>query len=131
MVQSPPVLFQLLKMNSEIKKLWLAALRGQGPKKYKQGAGGLRNLSDEYCCLGVLCDVVDPEGWARVESWPDWPNWLHRDAHGVLSEEVYKKAGLLVPNPYVRINGLVETLAYHNDAGNSFEVIAKAIEEQL
>lgn len=42
------------KMNPEIKELWVKALRSG---EYKQGTFILRSENDEYCCLGVLCDL--------------------------------------------------------------------------
>ena len=42
-----------------MKAKWIAALRSG---KYQQSWGALRGY-DGYCCLGVLCDVADPEGW--------------------------------------------------------------------
>ena len=47
-------------MNKEIKERWIAALRSG---KYKQAQNVLRTGKDRLCCLGVLCDVVDPERW--------------------------------------------------------------------
>lgn len=41
-------------MNPEIKKKWIAALR---TGEYKQGKGVLRDRDDNFCCLGVLCDI--------------------------------------------------------------------------
>lgn len=46
-------------MNEEIKVKWVEKLRSG---EYVQGHGVLR-FNDEYCCLGVLCDIVDPDGW--------------------------------------------------------------------
>jgi hypothetical protein len=43
-----------MKMNPEIKALWVAALRGG---KYKQGKNKLRSSDNEFCCLGVLCNL--------------------------------------------------------------------------
>jgi hypothetical protein len=40
-------------MNVENIKLWVEALRSD---EYKQGKGRLRQ-DDEFCCLGVACDV--------------------------------------------------------------------------
>lgn len=49
---------ETVKMNPEIKQLWLEALRSG---EYRQGRGYLRRLNDDrsegYCCLGVLCDI--------------------------------------------------------------------------
>ena len=46
-------------MDAELKAKWVAALRSG---KYEQGPLFLRN-GESYCCLGVLCDVLDPNGW--------------------------------------------------------------------
>src|SRR6185369_2249558 len=48
-------------MNAEIKAKWLEALRSG---KYQQGTQFLRNKG-KYCCLGVLCDVVNPKAWVE------------------------------------------------------------------
>lgn len=51
-------------MNQEIKAQWLQALRSGD---YTQGVLRLRISAGDgqlrHCCLGVLCDVLDPEGW--------------------------------------------------------------------
>lgn len=53
-------------MNPEVKQRWLDALRSG---KYKQGKRYLRAASKQnhdsyaYCCLGVLCDLMNPKGW--------------------------------------------------------------------
>jgi len=49
-------------MNAELKAKWIEALRSG---RYKQGRGFLRNANDEFCCLGVLCDIVDPSRWEK------------------------------------------------------------------
>lgn len=46
-------------MNKELRDKWVVALRSG---KYQQGTGYLRK-GHGYCCLGVLCDVVDPTRW--------------------------------------------------------------------
>lgn len=47
-------------MDAKLKAQWLDALRSG---EYKQGKEMLRTQDNSYCCLGVLCDVVDPDGW--------------------------------------------------------------------
>lgn len=49
-------------MDTELKQRWVEALRSD---KYKQGRKRLRNpdYQDEFCCLGVLADLIDPEAW--------------------------------------------------------------------
>lgn len=46
-------------MSKELRKKWIDALRSGD---YEQGKGYLRQ-HDYFCCLGVLCDLVDKNGW--------------------------------------------------------------------
>lgn len=47
-------------MEASLKAKWLEALRSG---KYKQGRWALRTKSDDFCCLGVLCDVSGVSEW--------------------------------------------------------------------
>lgn len=47
-------------MTQETFDKWVAALG-----EYTQGEGHLR-IDNTYCCLGVLADVLDPNGWGDV-----------------------------------------------------------------
>jgi hypothetical protein len=47
-------------MEKALKQKWLEALRSG---KYKQGRFALRTKIDDYCCLGVLCDVSGVSEW--------------------------------------------------------------------
>jgi hypothetical protein len=49
-------------MDEKVKAKWLEALRSG---KYKQGRQGLRKV-DSFCCLGVLCDLLNPNGWRQI-----------------------------------------------------------------
>ena len=50
--------------------LLVAALRSG---EYKQGAGKLFNLSNNsYCCLGVLCDVIEKNGLSAEHPHLQW-----------------------------------------------------------
>lgn len=51
-------------MDLNLRNRWLDALRSG---KYKQGRHFLRNNADEFCCLGVLCDIYDPNKWKKRE----------------------------------------------------------------
>jgi len=53
-------------MTPELKAQWITALRSG---KYKQGKRVLRNEKEEFCVLGVLCDIVDPGGWFGPVEW--------------------------------------------------------------
>lgn len=103
-------------MNEEIKTKWIAALRSG---KYKQGEGCLRN-GNSFCCLGVLCDIKNPNGWEN-NSFNDGGE----EAVKVLPEAVRNWAGLPATNGS-NLNGIC--LAELNDEGYSFEHIANVIE---
>lgn len=45
-------------LRPEHKAKWLTALRSGD---YKQGQNRLRTAQDEYCCLGVLCEILKDE----------------------------------------------------------------------
>lgn len=55
---------QSTETEAGLKAAWVAALRSD---KYKQTTGVLRNTRNEYCCLGVLCDIVDKGAWQAIE----------------------------------------------------------------
>lgn len=94
-------------MDKELKRKWVEALRSG---KYEQGHGALRK-DDKFCCLGVLCDVVDPNGW---------------------SEDCYWRGEYALPPSHVLGNLTASDLVYLNDEKNlSFEQIADYIEKHI
>jgi hypothetical protein len=113
------------KMNPEVKTRWVAALRSG---EYRQGDGCLRNIADEFCCLGVLCDVHEVGGWhldgGREFTYAGYDNELP-------PPDLKEWAGLDWQSTYVVIDGVLNTLYHHNDNGRTFAEIADAIEEQL
>lgn len=119
------------KMNPEIKARWVAALRSG---EYEQATGQLRNEHGEFCCLGVLCDLLQPSDWNR----PDvHGGWQHLGEYELPSAGVFHAVDL-PGTPKVEIDGRVATLDEHNDgvkAGDiparTFAEIADAIEAQL
>ncbi len=109
-------------MDPELKEKWLKALRSG---EYKQGNGRLRNESDCYCCLGVLCDVSGVGKWTKVGE-GEYPMYLCGDTNcaGVLWGEL--EEALSVPSE------AIGTLMNMNDKkGNTFEEIATYIEANL
>ncbi len=104
-------------MNAEIKQKWIEALKSG---KYRQGREALRDSDNDYCCLGVLCDLVDPNGWSAgalddvfIHGTDDaWP-------------------GLSVLGPANLGLRDAEKLAEMNDSGSSFAEIADHIEANL
>jgi hypothetical protein len=115
-------------MNKEYKQKWVEALRSG---EYKQGKGVLRSKSDEYCCLGVLCDIVDPEGWTTPDS--ACGRCHFDDQSTVLPLSIAERVGLGEDQhgKLQRLAGGQEYLTECNDDGMTFEVIADIIEEQF
>jgi hypothetical protein len=52
-------------MDKALKAKWLEALRSG---RYKQGQRKLRNQEDEFCCLGVLCDISGQGQWRQGDN---------------------------------------------------------------
>jgi hypothetical protein len=59
-------------MDAELKQKWVTALRSG---EYKQGRRALKTIHGTHCCLGVLADVIDPNGW-EGRGWKDNTVWL-------------------------------------------------------
>ena len=105
-------------MKPEIKAQWLTALRSGD---YQQGQGYLRQ-GDQYCCLGVLCDLygkaVGPEWKAGLGG-----VYVMHGRETALPFKVQEWARIASPNPL--------DLAAMNDSGSTFEELANIIEEGL
>jgi hypothetical protein len=109
-------------MDAEIKKAWIEALRSG---RYKQGMHQLRTVENEFCCWGVLCDIVDPEGWNLALD----GCVTHRTKPAFPSDSVIMKAGLI--NDGKPDDETITMLANKNDWGESFDTIANWIENNL
>jgi|688.fasta_scaffold08051_1 hypothetical protein len=103
-------------MNGELKAKWLEALRSGW---YKQGQGRLRDENNQFCCLGVLCDVGGLGTW--------------RMDHGGYSYEVNGcKSSFLLPAQDATIARHTGDLMMLNDGYRlSFKEIADWIEENI
>ena len=125
---------------------WIETLRGD---KYEQGQGYLRTQDDTYCCLGVVCDLVDPRGWVEIEN-ADEGEWgyLSRgpDAEtfvtGVLPLQIMNAlcfgrsggefvTGFFSPRPAREDEDDEDSLISMNDGGRTFGEIADTIERKL
>lgn len=117
-------------MLDKLKQEWLEALRSG---KYPQAVGAMRGWLNEdddgnpldepkmgYCCLGVLCDVVDPTGWENEES---GEHALESDDEAYLRQAALEQVGLT--------DTIQRELATMNDDGASFADIADQIEESV
>ena len=103
---------------NRLARRWVAALRSG---KYRQGQGGLRT-GDRYCCLGVLCDLADPEGWEELGSRGEY---FHRTRSAYPRDDIISAVGLdgahLFPSDVAGWND--------SSADTSFSEIADRLEE--
>lgn len=98
-------------MDKEFLKKWVEALRSG---KYKQGQNCLRK-GDTYCCLGVACDVINPDDWEF-----DRGAWT------------WNKGYLFMPSRFGMTHGFQTSLSKMNDEeGKNFDEIAMFIETHL
>lgn len=95
--------------NEVTREQWVAALRSG---KYVQGQNRLRSRHNTYCCLGVFCDLADPDAW---ESSTD--GWFWGDRWDI------------APIPFLT-DAQAERLANLNDRGSTFNQIADEIERK-
>jgi len=113
-------------MKKEIKEKWLTALRSG---KYKQGTGCLKDSKDCFCCLGVLTDLYAKEHDIKWDG-----GVLQGDTdleYELPTRKVVDWAGLHSDDPGITVDGVEQYLAEFNDHGNSFNIIADIIENQL
>lgn len=115
------------KTREQVIQEWTEALRSG---KYKQGRFCLRNERDEFCCLGVLLDVVQPDGWRLRDG-----EWSHRRGAPLHTSEVPAKTicqaiGLTVPLDWTSAgdDSAAAQLYRQNDKGRPFPEIADEID---
>ena len=110
------------KMNPEIKDRWVAALRSG---EYKQGTGRLRRVNDTFCCLGVLCDLLDSDQW---EPHADYYSHGGLSYMNIPSNELREQVGLHPDDVNIlwKLND-----GWGGETPKSFEEIADYIEENL
>lgn len=109
---------QYQKMNPEVKKIWLKALKSG---EYKKGIQSLRSYDDEVCSLGVLCNLhaITHPKFASKETDPT----VYDSRSGFLGNNVIKWSKV----------GMVEQsrLIHLNDTYKTFGPVIKFIEENL
>jgi hypothetical protein len=104
-------------MDIELKNKWIGALRGG---KYEQTNGTLRD-STGFCCLGVLCDVIDSSGWVE-DNYFKFPEF-NKTQGGYFDTDICESIGLCpdVQHEAMRMN----------DAGKNFIQIATYLESEI
>lgn len=108
-------------MDSVLKQKWVDALRSGA---YKQGNGYLRTKEDKFCCLGVLCDLM-ADRWITDSDYESCYGYTcgGEICLGYLPSKTKEEISLE--------NFLEEILIQMNDAGESFDNIAKYIQNNL
>jgi hypothetical protein len=101
-----------MALDKKIARRWVKALLSG---KYKQGKAELRDGSNRFCCLGVLCDISKRGVWADTA----YIVGFHDRNSEVLNDEMLEWAGLS--------DELQNQLAEINDNGSRFATIAKRI----
>lgn len=124
-----------MPMDPEIKKAWVEALRSG---RYQQGKGALHRKGlpdDQFCCLGVLCELAVEAGQAERFEHAGGLLVFYRAGNrlsGFLPDGVAVWAGLTSSTPRVEVvPNVISNLVDLNDEGMSFTEIADLIEAQL
>ena len=113
-------------MNKEWKKKWIAALRSG---EYKQGRKVLRNSNDEFCCLGVLCDLVVKEGKLEEPVLNTQGRYVYGCHTGLLPALVVQAVELNSREGIYNVGS--NSLTHDNDEGKTFLEIADIIEKNF
>lgn len=108
-------------MKKAIAMKWAKALESG---QYKQTTGALRRLNKEgeheYCCLGVLCDIIQNEKFWKLESQHHYSLY---DDYGILPMKIRRKSGMKTAfGDFADMS-----LTHLNDQNFSFEYIAQII----
>lgn len=112
------VFFRKIKMENKpsvssdnFKQKWIEALRSG---KYEQGKACLKTEDSKFCCLGVACDITNPNGWYKEDG-----KTYFNGGHKAYAPEYIVS--------YRNIDQ--DELASMNDRGISFSEIADYIEK--
>lgn len=108
------------------KEKWLEALRSG---KYKQGKNHLQDNDNNFCCLGVLCDIYDPSKWEKIFNVADAYTY-NRESSSILPENIAYILGIGRFGYYVE-EGTLFSLTELNDQGSTFSEIADVIEKHF
>lgn len=118
-------------MKKSVAKKWVKALRSG---EYKQGKGRLVDRNDNFCCLGVLCNIA-PDSLGEWVSNNKYVNWEFKDNEGETDlllppSKIIEWAGMNSFDGYVLYPTEI-SVAEMNDDGASFDEIADFIEKNV
>lgn len=118
-------------MKKEIAAAWVKELRSG---KYNQGREQLVSANDQFCCLGVLCNMAAKKGVGEWEMGKKVKLWFYKagktSSNSFLPAEVIKWAGMSHADgdgSWKTENGY-HCLSDMNDSGKKFSEIADVIE---
>lgn len=98
-----------------LKEKWIEALTSG---RYKQGMGFLKTRGEDntsyYCCLGVLADIINPNGWESGNG----DSYYWGDSDELLFTNTLSTA-------------VQQTLSVKNDEGIPFSEIAEYIKKNI
>lgn len=127
---------EVVKLKPAIKKLWIEALRSG---EYKQTQGELRNQDNEFCCLGVLCNLHAQAHPKIAKQQTSLYKYLNHT--GDLPDLVIKwafESKKAKPEGVFREyddsafhGGFITLMALNDDLGYSFKQIANVIDRYL
>lgn len=122
----------LSKRRDEVIEDWVKALTNG---KYSQGWYCLRSGADDYCCLGVLIDVVRKR-WVPTIRWRKRFGMMSKDSGGYYIAELENShsADHLIVEVREALGiskHLQEDLILLNDGGFGFGMIAAKIKREL
>lgn len=108
-------------MDERIKNEWIAALTSGN---YRQGNERLRwydwedsDAGESFCCLGVLCDVINPNGWNDSAGHWDVGSFCHTDSYA--------------PEAFLDLKIQEKLATFNDDESWTFDMIAEWIGENL
>lgn len=107
-------------MKKLIKDKWLEGLKSG---KYTHYKSSLRSNDDCFCALGVLCDIVDPNGWSKNDGRTGEVHWSHQMRYAFPTQDLLDDAGIS-PSQTTMIIQL-------NEKNNGFEEVIKYVEKHL
>ncbi len=100
--------------------------------EYEQGNNMMRNQDNEFCCLGVLCDLVKDEVYGIWERQGDYSFVFKTDGEERSGLPTDKATRYFVRSTGLsssRVEDTFRVLAGYNDAGFSFAEIAKIVKD--
>lgn len=121
---------QVVENKEALLKKWIAALRSG---KYKQTREALARMEDgekKFCCLGVLCDLVDPTKWENFGDGEGTLGYAYEDIYGASDLEGEYPPPAIQEGLFMDLIGDPQYYARLNDEEHkSFSEIATALEE--